>query len=444
MNSVRRRWAIVAQGALRRVDCLLVLILIALLVHTSDLLPPDYFRRRLSDRTSGLKFDFVAWEVRTWLVKAGMEFVAPQDTLSEEQRHALVSDYLAHVRRAGELRAEIRELYSHFEGDEAARRAAGLEDELRCVREWLREHQEWSEGILEEQVSAILEEEGMGRWGYVWPPVKFRFTDLPLLLVISRRARITREADVHLEPGMPLAEQEALEERIDRSFPQMRSLVTAIGGLSAYPAMVLEYDSLIWLSDTFAHEWTHDFLLFHPLGYNYNSSGEMTTINETTACIVGREVGRKVIQRYYPELSDHLPPLPTPPARPPLSVREVPPPEEPPPGQFDYNREMRKTRLRVDELLAAGKIEEAEAYMEERRQFFVAHGYHIRKLNQAYFAFYGSYATSPSTVSPIGGQMEWLRAQCPSLRAFLLTVARIDRPQELTALVQRGNPCRRR
>lgn len=427
---------------LRYKNCLLILVSVVLAVHTSDLLPPDYFKRRLSDQTDGLGFNFVAWEVKAWLVKAGMEFVAPQDTLSEGQRHALVSEYIAHVRRAAQLRAEIRKVYSRSEGEEAVRQAAGPEEELRHVRAWLRSHQDWSEGVLEEQVSAILEQEGMGRWGYVWPPVKFRFTELPLLLVVSRRAKITREADVHLKSGIPLAEQEALEERIDTAFPEMRSLVTAIGGLSAYPAMVLEYDSLVWLSDTFAHEWTHDFLLFHPLGYNYNYNGEMTTINETTASIVGREVGRRVILTYYPELSDRLPPLPTPPARPPMSAREVPPPPEPPPGQFDYNREMRKTRMRVDELLAEGKVEEAEAYMEERRQFFVAHGYHIRKLNQAYFAFYGSYATSPSVVSPIGGQMEWLRARCPSLRAFLLTVAQIDRPEVLTTLIAQERPCR--
>jgi hypothetical protein len=50
---------------------------------------------------------------------------------------------------------------------------------------------------------------------------------------------------------------------------------------------------------------------------------------------------------------------------------------------------MAATRIEVDRLLAGGKIQEAEQYMEARRQIFVAHGYQIRKLNQAYFAFYG-------------------------------------------------------
>jgi hypothetical protein len=44
---------------------------------------------------------------------------------------------------------------------------------------------------------------------------------------------------------------------------------------------------------------------------------------------------------------------------------------------------MRQTRLIVESLLGEGKIDEAERYMEERRQLFVQEGFEIRKLNQA-------------------------------------------------------------
>ena len=116
-----------------------------------------------------------------------------------------------------------------------------------------------------------------------------------------------------------------------------------------------------------------------------------------------------------------------------MSGGEIVWPDEPPPEQFDYGREMRKTRLRTDELLAAGQIEEAETYMEERRLFFVERGYNIRKLNQAYFSFYGSYATSPSTGNPIGGQLEWLRGESASLRDFVRRVAAFTAHQDLLA-----------
>ena len=91
---------------------------------------------------------------------------------------------------------------------------------------------------------------------------------------------------------------------------------------------------------------------------------------------------------------------------------------------------MRETRLRADELLAAGNIEEAEVYMEERRRVFVENGHLIRKLNQAYFAFYGTYATSAASVSPIGGQMEELRRRSGSVGEFLKTVAEFGTYQE--------------
>ena len=64
--------------------------------------------------------------------------------------------------------------------------------------------------------------------------------------------------------------------------------------------------------------------------------------------------------------------------------------------------------------------------MEERRRLFVANGYNIRKINQAYFAFHGSYATRPGSVSPVGEQMRELRRRSGSLREFMDTVAQFE------------------
>ena len=429
-NGTRQRGAVWVRSVL-------VLIAVLVLIRASDSqsLPSDAFRRRLREQTQGALFNFVTWEWKTVLAKVGLELAAPQDTLTETQRHQLATEYLKVLGQANVLSDEIRDVYSRSEGQQAARQAAALEQELERLRSWLAERQGLVEGILEEQVSTELQAEGLGRWGYVWPPVKIRFTELPLLLVVSSRAAITREVDVNLKAGIPVAEQGALEDRVDGISEKNVSLVTPIGGLSAYPAMILEHDSLVWLTDTFAHEWMHHWLIFRPLGMNYNESGELTSINETVASIVGREIGRRVILQYYGELADRLPALPVPPDKPPMSAGEVVWPEEPPPGQFDYNREMRRTRLRVDELLAEGRIEEAESYMERRRLLFVEQGHSLRKLNQAYFAFYGSYATSPSTGNPIGGQLEWLRGQSPTLRDFSRTVASIARHQDLLDLM---------
>jgi hypothetical protein len=68
--------------------------------------------------------------------------------------------------------------------------------------------------------------------------------------------------------------------------------------------------------------------------------------------------------------------------------------------------------------------------MEERRQSIVAHGYLIRKINQAFFAFHGTYAASPASISPVAGQLQQLREGSKSLGDFLRTVARFGSYQE--------------
>jgi len=71
-------------------------------------------------------------------------------------------------------------------------------------------------------------------------------------------------------------------------------------------------------------------------------------------------------------------------------------------------------------------VEEAEEYMEQRRVVFVEHGYMIRKLNQAYFAFHGAYADMPGGAvgeDPVGPAVRALREQAGSLALFLRRIA---------------------
>jgi hypothetical protein len=97
---------------------------------------------------------------------------------------------------------------------------------------------------------------------------------------------------------------------------------------------------------------------------------------------------------------------------------------------------MRRIRLHVDELLAQGRVEEAETYMEAERQKLVAQGYNLRRLNQAYFAFHGSYATSPASVDPIGPWLRQLRARNGSLKAFLDQVSRMRSLDDLLQVLE--------
>ena len=69
--------------------------------------------------------------------------------------------------------------------------------------------------------------------------------------------------------------------------------------------------------------------------------------------------------------------------------------------------------------------------MEQKRQYLASMGYYIRKLNQAYFAFHGTYTDSPTSISPIGLELKRLRSQKASLKDFLNTVAVMTSRQHL-------------
>ena len=92
---------------------------------------------------------------------------------------------------------------------------------------------------------------------------------------------------------------------------------------------------------------------------------------------------------------------------------------------------MRERRIAVDEFLARGEIERAEQYMEQKRQYLASQGYYIRKLNQAYFAWHGTYADEPTSVSPIGVELRQLRGKCGSVKEFLDTAAEMISRQDL-------------
>jgi hypothetical protein len=105
---------------------------------------------------------------------------------------------------------------------------------------------------------------------------------------------------------------------------------------------------------------------------------------------------------------------------------------------------MQITRARADQLLAEGKIEEAEEYMEERRELFWQNGHRwLRKLNQAYFAFHGAYADEPGgpagvTEDPAGTAVRALRAQSSSLAEFLNRISWITSFEQLQDMVENG------
>ena len=109
------------------------------------------------------------------------------------------------------------------------------------------------------------------------------------------------------------------------------------------------------------------------------------------------------------------------------------------PDAFDFNRFMVETRSRTDELLEEGSIDAAEAYMESRRVELLDHGHTIRKINQAYFAFHGTYAESPSSTSPIARYLWDLREQVETVGELVKLLRPLGTYREFEQLlVERG------
>lgn len=364
------------------------------------------------------KFDLARYEVGAVSSKVGDLFRRPGARLDAKAQRRLVTQYQGRALAIRRLQDQIERSYADpsvadpAAATAAARvrvdRLAALQSEIRPV----------VERILERQSAQVVEQMGLAPAGLVWPPLRFDFSDLPNYLIVSPRDRIELEAGIYLQTDLDLPQVEAIEENVAREFGKS-TLIEGLGGLGAWPTLVLDQASLSWILETIAHEWVHNYLAFHPLGWRMNDGGQMNTINETVATIVGEEIGQKAAHDFYGI------PYPTPPAP---SDQPPPPPD---PNRFDFNAEMRRTRLHVDELLAAGKVDEAESYMEARRRVFVENGYPVRRLNQAYFAFHGSYATGAASTDPIGPKLQELRRLTPDLATFLTAVRGIARPSDL-------------
>ena len=292
-----------------------------------------------------------------------------------------------------------------------------LEQKIERIKKRRRSLAAEVEETIESAVTEVLATVGLTHpWG-AFPPVDVVFSNSPHVLVLSPRDRIDPQRTVLLNPGLSNQSKEEIEAAI-LAGEDLAALVENTGGVAVYPSVVADAFGLRHAVVTTSHEWLHQWFFFRPLGRNFWSGQEMAVLNETAATIAGEEIGQRVFAALAGPAVDRAA------SSPPLSA------DSRNSGGFDFDAEMRETRARVDELLAQGMIEEAEAYMEERRQLFVAYGHLIRKINQAYFAFHGTYATSPASVSPIGDQMRRLRTQSKSLEEFLRTVAGFGSYQE--------------
>lgn len=379
------------------------------------------------------EFDYVSWTLGALASKASQSSIQADRYLSVADQRELVFDYLQLKDEVSQLQARLGDIMADPNQVDRQAREAEVREQLALKTARREQLAPFLEQVLQAQLNSALVELDMSLGGQLIPPVLFRSEPNSFALILSPRDAIRTEANIMLVRGMSLDQIMQLETSIEGS-SDLSALVVGIGGVGLYPSMIIDSGNLDWLIHVTSHEWTHNYLTLRPLGMFYGASPELTTINETIADLSADEIQRMTFELYYPE---YLPQGETS-----LSQdREIAglhfPPADPPP--FDFRAEMHTTRLEVDRLLAAGEIEQAEAYMEARRGFFWDNGYHIRRLNQAYFAFHGSYAADPGGAASeegvdLGQELRDLKSRTPSYREFMRLVAwrwRLDQFQEL-------------
>ena len=392
----------------------------SLLLSSGTVLPGDE-QDRARSYTRDIEFDYLSWMLDAAAVKAAAGAAGMPGHLDREAARIVVSDYLHLTQRIARAEDALNRIYA----DPALPDKDAAASHIRSILPGLYQQQDLlaplAEAVLQAQVAEVVSSLDLAPLGQAMPAVLYHSTDVPDALIVSPRTEIRQSANISIRAGLPIEQSAALERRVEEGM-DVSALVVPVGGVGVYPTMIMRTTDRAWLTSTIAHEWTHNYLTLHPLGLLYEHTPELRTMNETTADIVGAEVGAEVVRRYYsgmaaigmPELSRMSFPA------------GYPDPHDVDPPPFDFRAAMHTTRVTADVLLASGKIIEAEDYMEQRRLLFVEHGYFIRRLNQAYFAFYGAYADTPGGPAgqdPVGPAVRALRSRSGSLAEFVNRIA---------------------
>jgi len=290
-----------------------------------------------------------------------------------------------------------------------------LDSQIASLHESQLELKPLVEDYIEGIVGTTLSSYGLeSRLGFLWPPVDVDFSNAPYVLVVSPRDKIERSMTLTLSPSLSSANIDELE-RVLVINHNVSVLITNIGGIATYPSIVPPSQGLRRSLRSLVHEWLHQYWFFHSLGRNYWRDSNMTTLNETAASLAGDEIGEHVFKvfdnnediivgRYDSDLVHK--------------------------SEFDFKTEMRDTRFIVEQMLSDGMVDQAETYMEDRRLVLENEGFYIRKLNQAYFAFYGSYGNNPASISPINDEVVKYRKSFRSVGDFIKQVAKFSTYEE--------------
>lgn len=343
---------------------------------------------------SNYKYNLIQWEIENIFDKWINKLTSPLFNNYKKENHEIVQDYFDN---------------KNFKN---------IDSETYNLQIEISENTDVVEEFIESTLSTVISNQNIDLiLGMQFPPIDIRLIDLPKLLVISPRNKIQRIDDILIKTEIRFNDVSYIEEKILYE-ENLSAIVLDIGGIATYPSSIPNTKNLKEVFIISGHEWMHHYLFFTKLGQNMFNSEEMRILNETLASRVAEElwiyIDQYISENYdldlYSDNYDYIN----------LNHDNL----------FNFKYEMNKTRVETELLLKNNKIIEAEKFMEKRRQVFVENGYNIRKLNQAYFAFYSSYADSSASNTSIGDELDEFRKYYNSLESFILAIRSVSNYQE--------------
>jgi hypothetical protein len=383
----------------------------------------DDFNSKLNKIVNPYRFNIVEWEVRTLTNEFESALFGVKDYAIDDSLN--VVNYFKLLEDISQLEFQISYYRNTMDKEDLAAMQKQLED-LKLESEAGKKE---VENILEMQIRDTLNQLDLYWYKEIvglnisFPPINFSLEPPPHLLIVSPRDSISRMKEIILLQDLSLDEIEYIETEIDKL--GYSSIVLELGGMATFPSFVNNNAGLEYTISTAIEEWFHQYFFFKPAGFLYAfnllgiyTDSDISTINETVAGIVSDEIASIVYRKYYSAYYENITY------------------ENTQGNEFDFYEEMRNIRLAVDNYLANGEIELAEAFMEEKRLYILSQGYYIRRLNQAYFAFYGTYASSPSSVNPIGDMLWDLRKTSAGVTDFIKIAGTIRNIEDLKSLIK--------
>jgi hypothetical protein len=381
----------------------------------------DDFDRALNKIIDPYRFSIVQWEINTLTGELEQALFEHSSYTIDDSR--VVVDFFKLVEEISGLEFQIFYYKDQIDEEDLLFFENRL-IELQKQRDSLKKD---VENILSLQIRETLKQLDLYLYNNItgiditFPPVNFSLESPPNLLIVSPRDSIYRMKEIILIQDLTADEIDYIETEIDKL--GYSSIVLRVGGMATFPSFVTNNAGLEFTISTAIEEWFHQYFFFKPAGFLYAfnllglySDSDISTINETIAGIVSDEIASMIYQKYYTSYYEDNA----------YVYSEG--------SGFDFYEEMRNIRIAVDNYLATGEIEQAEAFMEEERLYILSQGYYIRRLNQAYFAFYGTYASNPSSVNPIGDMLRDLRNNSADITDFIKITSSIKNLDDLNEL----------